>query len=101
MGISRQGAGEPVSTLVHVWDFVRERAQLEPDEKGKRPAFTICGIRSPALASPERMSLPLIGRLLGHTQAAPRKICACRRRSAEGSRRQDRQRNCRDGRGWR
>jgi integrase len=62
-------SGQPVQTLLHVWNFVRERAQLEPDEKG-RPA-RVYDLRHSfaSLGVTERMSLPLIGRLLGHTQA--------------------------------
>jgi integrase len=61
--------GEPVRTLLHVWNFVRERAQLEPDEKG-RPA-RVYDLRHTfaSLGVTERMGLPLIGRLLGHTQS--------------------------------
>jgi integrase len=60
--------GEPVSTLLHVWNFVRQHAKLEPDEKG-RPA-RVYDLRHSfaSLGVTEKMSLPLIGRLLGHTQ---------------------------------
>jgi site-specific recombinase XerD len=61
--------GEPVQTLLHVWNFVRERAQLEPDEKGRparvydlRHTFASVGVGG-------GMGLQVIGKLLGHTQA--------------------------------
>ena len=60
--------GEPVSTLSYVWNFVRERAQLEPDEKG-RPA-RVYDLRHTfaSTAADANYGLPMIGKLLGHTQ---------------------------------
>src|SRR5262249_31190638 len=60
---------QPIGTLSHVWNFVRERAQLAPDDKG-RPA-RVYDLRHSfaSLGVTEKMGLPLIGRLLGHTQS--------------------------------
>jgi integrase len=60
--------GEPVSTLLHVWNFVRTRAQLAPDEKG-RPA-RVYDLRHSfaSLGVTQKLGLALIGKLLGHTQ---------------------------------
>jgi integrase len=60
--------GEPVRTLLHVWNFVRERAKLEPDEKG-RPA-RVYDLRHTyaSVAVTGNLNLPIIGKLLGHTQ---------------------------------
>ena len=59
--------GEPVRTLIHVWNFVRERAQLAPDEKGRparvydlRHSFASLGVTG-------GLSLPVIGKWLGHS----------------------------------
>jgi integrase len=61
--------GEPVATLVHVWNFVRARAQLAPDDKG-RPA-RVYDLRHSfaSLGVTQKLGLPLIGKLLGHTQS--------------------------------
>lgn len=61
--------GEPIAALWHVWNFVREHAQLEKDEQGRearlydlRHTFASVGVGG-------GLGLPIIGRLLGHTQA--------------------------------
>jgi integrase len=61
--------GEPISTLLHVWNFVRARAQLAPDHKG-RPA-RVYDLRHSfaSLGVTQKLGLPLIGKLLGHTQS--------------------------------
>jgi integrase len=60
---------EPMQTLFHVWAFVRARTQLQPDEKGNaarpydlRHSFASLGVT-------QKLGLPLIGKLLGHTQS--------------------------------
>lgn len=59
---------EPVRTLDYCWDFVRERAQLGPDEKG-RPA-RVYDLRHSfaSVAAGGNLGLPIIGKLLGHAQ---------------------------------
>jgi integrase len=61
--------GEPLKTLFHVWTHVRERAALEKDEKGReaRPYDLRHTFASVAVGG--GLNLPIIGRLLGHTQA--------------------------------
>jgi integrase len=61
--------GAPITTLWYVWDFVRRRAELAKDEHGRearlydlRHTFASVGIGSAGL------NLPIIGKLLGHTQ---------------------------------
>jgi integrase len=60
--------GERISTLCHVWGFVRQKAKLEPDERGRpaRPYDLRHTFASTAAGS--NYGLPIIGRLLGHTQ---------------------------------
>lgn len=61
--------GEPLKTLHHVWAHVREQAQLEKDEKGRaaRPYDLRHTFASVAVGG--GLNLPIIGKLLGHTQA--------------------------------
>jgi integrase len=61
-------ADEPLKTIAHVWRHVRKQAQLAPDEQGRnarpydlRHTFASVGAVS--------FNLPIIGKLLGHTQA--------------------------------
>jgi integrase len=61
--------GEHLAAVHHVWSFVRKHAQLEKDEQGRearpydlRHTFGTVGVGG-------GLNLPLIGRLLGHTQA--------------------------------
>jgi integrase len=59
---------EPVRTLSYCWNFVRKRAQLGPDEKG-RPA-RIYDLRHSfaSVAVGGNLGLPIIGKLLGHAK---------------------------------
>ncbi len=61
--------GEPLAVLWHVWHFVRERAQLEKDEKGREARLYDLRHSFAAVAVGGGLNLPIIGRLLGHTQA--------------------------------
>jgi integrase len=56
-------AGEPIVALWHVWHFVRDRAGLGKDARlyDLRHSFASVGAGG-------GLSLPIIGRLLGHTQ---------------------------------
>jgi integrase len=61
--------GEHLAAVHHVWTHVREHAQLAPDEQGHnarpydlRHTFASLGVGG-------GLNLPIIGRLLGHTQA--------------------------------
>ena len=58
------GDGGHLVTLWHVWDFVRERAALGKDARiyDLRHSFASIGAGG-------GLSLPIIGRLLGHTQS--------------------------------
>jgi integrase len=60
--------GEPLKTLFHVWAHVRENAQLEEDDKGRtaRPYDLRHTFASVAVGG--GLNLPIIGKLLGHTQ---------------------------------
>jgi integrase len=58
---------EPLKQIAHVWRFVCERAQLEPDEQGRtarpydlRHTFASVGVGG-------GLSLQIVGKLLGHT----------------------------------
>ena len=55
--------GEPIAALWHVWHFVRDRAGLGKDAHiyTLRHSFASIGAGG-------GLSLPIIGRLLGHTQ---------------------------------
>jgi integrase len=56
--------GEPLRALWHVWHHVRDHAKLEPDARLYDVRHTFA-----SLGAGSGLSLPLIGRLLGHTQA--------------------------------
>lgn len=60
--------GEHVRTLLHVWDFVRKRAQLAPDEKGREARVYDLRHTFASVAVGGGLNLPIIGKLLGHTQ---------------------------------
>ena len=60
--------GECLKTLHHVWDFVRERAELAPDEKGRRARRYDLRHSFASFAVGGGLNLPIIGKLLGHTQ---------------------------------
>ena len=60
--------GEPVATLLHVWNFVKERAQLAPDEKGRAARIYDLRHTFASVAAGGNYGLPIIGKLLGHTQ---------------------------------
>jgi integrase len=55
--------GEHLAALWHVWHFVRERAGLGPDARLYDLRHTFASIGAGG-----GLSLPIIGRLLGHTQ---------------------------------
>jgi integrase len=59
-----------VPTLLNVWRFILSRAQLAPDER-RRPA-RIYDLRHSfaSLGVTQKLGLPLIGKLLGHTRAS-------------------------------
>jgi integrase len=60
--------GEPLKAIHHAWEFVRERAQLQPFEgKAARPYDLRHTVAS--VGAGGGLSLPIIGKLLGHTQA--------------------------------
>jgi integrase len=61
--------GEPLQTIAPVWQHVRKHAQLEKDDRGRearpydlRHTFASFGVGG-------GLNLPIIGRLLGHTQS--------------------------------
>jgi integrase len=60
--------GQPLQTLFHVWAHVRKHAQLQKDEKGRgaRPYDLRHTFASVAVGG--GFNLPIIGKLLGHTQ---------------------------------
>ena len=62
-------AWEPLKQYNDCWQFVKQQANLEPDEEGRearvydlRHSFATAGVGA-------GLSLPLIGKLLGHTQS--------------------------------
>jgi integrase len=61
-------AGQSLQTLHHVWEHVRQHAELEKDEKGRgaRPYDLRHTFASVAVGG--GLNLPIIGKLLGHTQ---------------------------------
>jgi integrase len=61
--------GEHLKTLNHVWQHVREHAQLAKDKQGRdaRPYDLRHTFASVAVGG--GLNLPIIGKLLGHTQA--------------------------------
>lgn len=63
------GKAGPLPPLLHIWNFVRVWAQLAPDEKGKPARVYDLRHSFAALGATQKLSLPLIGKLLGHTQA--------------------------------
>jgi len=60
-----QKRGEPLATLEHPWRFVREHARLAPTDRlyDLRHSFASIGAGG-------GLSLPIIGRLLGHANAS-------------------------------
>lgn len=61
--------GEHLAAIWHVWHFIRDRAKLAPDEEG-RPARAYDLRHSFAsVGAGGGLSLAIIGKLLGHTQA--------------------------------
>jgi len=54
----------PIATLRHIWHFVRERGQLPAGSRLYDLRHTYA-----SLGASHGLSLPLIGRLLGHTQS--------------------------------
>ena len=64
---------EPVQTLQFAWEFVKKRAQLAPDPKGHAARIYDLRHSFASLGVTEKMSLQLIGRLLGHTWRVPQK----------------------------
>ena len=61
--------GESISTLLHVWNYVKERAQLAPDEKGREARIYDLRHTFATVAVGGGYNLPLIGKMLGHTQS--------------------------------
>jgi integrase len=61
---SDKRADEPIATLWHVWEFVRTRAGL-----GKTARIYDLRHTYASVGAGGGLSLPIIGRLLGHTQA--------------------------------
>ena len=55
--------GQPLAALWHVWHFVRERTGLGPDARLYDLRHTFASVGAGG-----GLSLPIIGRLLGHTQ---------------------------------
>jgi integrase len=54
----------PIATLRHIWHFVRERAQLPAGSR-----LYDCRHSFASIGASHGLSLIIIGRLLGHTQA--------------------------------
>jgi integrase len=61
-------AGQHLQTLAHVWDHVCEHAQLAKDEKGRAARPYDLRHTFASVGAGGGLSLPIIGRLLGHTQ---------------------------------
>lgn len=61
--------GEHLKALWHVWDFVIEHAKLAPDREGHRPRIYDLRHTFASVGAGGGLSLPIIGKLLGHTQA--------------------------------
>jgi integrase len=57
-------SGEPIAALHHVWGFVRKRAKLGKGARVYDLRHTFASVGAGG-----GLSLPIIGRLLGHTQA--------------------------------
>jgi integrase len=64
-----QKPGERVTTLGHVWKFVRQRAQLANDDEGRNARIYDLRHTFASIGAGRNLSLPIIGKLLGHTQA--------------------------------
>jgi integrase len=60
--------GQPLQTLFHVWEHVREQAQLEPDDQGRQARPYDLRHTFASVAVGGGLNLPIIGKLLGHTQ---------------------------------
>lgn len=60
--------GEQLKAVWHVWHFVRERAQLAKDENGKEARCYDLRHTFASVGAGGGLSLPIIGKLLGHTQ---------------------------------
>jgi integrase len=61
--------GEPLKALWHVWHFVREHAQLKKDEQGREARAYDLRHTFASVGAGGGLGLPIIGKLLGHTQA--------------------------------
>jgi integrase len=61
-------ADQPLQTLFHVWEHVRKQAQLEPDDKGRQARPYDLRHTFASVAVGGGLNLPIIGKLLGHTQ---------------------------------
>ena len=61
--------GEPLTTLVHVWRYVRRRAQLADDENGNKARIYDLRHTFASVGVGGGLQLQVIGKLLGHTQA--------------------------------
>ncbi len=61
--------GEPLAALWHVWHFVRKRAQLGKDEHDREARVYDLRHTFGSVGAGGGLNLPIIGRLLGHTQA--------------------------------
>src|SRR5204863_9039827 len=59
-----QKKGQPLAQLWHVWHYVRDRAGLGADARLYDLRHTFASVGAGG-----GLSLPIIGRLLGHTQA--------------------------------
>jgi integrase len=64
-----KGKRTHLKALWHVWHFVRKRAALAPDEHGHAPRVYDLRHSFASIGAGGGLSLPIIGRLLGHTQA--------------------------------
>jgi integrase len=61
-------SGAPLPPLLHIWNFVRAQAQLAPDEKGRPARLYDLRHSFASLGVTQKLGLPLVGRLLGHTR---------------------------------
>jgi integrase len=62
-----QDGDQPLAVIRHVWDFVREHAGLAKDEKGNAARVYDLRHTFASVGAGGGLSLPIIGRLLGHT----------------------------------
>jgi integrase len=62
-------AGEPLKTLFHVWQHVKKQARLKKDDQGRDARAYDLRHTFASVGAGGGLSLPIIGRLLGHTQA--------------------------------